>query len=154
MMPTNQTLRIHEACRFVRCHRSRNAPMTLLTIVTSKASNNQPMPRAAVMAVCTRFHRAVSSLRNSAVIVVCVSYERNSTPVLLPSSGQPAAARAPFEPNNSLMTIFRILGPNPREVSQRGCLSCPARKSARNSCDRCKGRRPPVPAEGTAHRVW
>src|SRR5215813_11612672 len=88
MMPTNQILRIHEACRLVRCHRSRNAPMTLLTIVTSNASNNQPMPRAAVRAVCTRFHWTASSLRNSAVIVVDVPYDRNPPPVLLPSSRQ------------------------------------------------------------------
>src|SRR5215469_11824212 len=88
MMPTNQILRIHEACRLVRRHRSRNAPMTLLTIVTSNASNNQPMPRAAVRAVCTRFHRTASSLRKSAVIVVYVPYERNPPPVLLPSLRQ------------------------------------------------------------------
>ena len=38
--------------------------------MTSKASNSQPMPRAAVIAVCTRFQPAASSLCNSVLILV------------------------------------------------------------------------------------
>ncbi|WP_230961725.1 hypothetical protein [Burkholderia thailandensis] len=56
MIPTNQMLRIQDACALLKCQSVLKTEITLLTIVTSNASSSQPIPSAIVIAVWTRFH--------------------------------------------------------------------------------------------------